>query len=378
MRVLIVIGTRPEAIKMAPVVRAFEEWNACQTRVLVTGQHRELLDAPLALFGVRKDFDLAVMRPGQDLTDVTAAVLNGMRDVFTEWRPDWVLTQGDTTSTFAASLAAFYARVRVGHVEAGLRTGDLDAPWPEELNRRLTAVAASLHFAPTPRAREALLREGVNPGAVHVTGNTVIDALRSVVERLKSDEALRAQAEAALPPLNPARRLILVTGHRRESFGPGLEALCRALRRLAARGDVEIVYPVHPNPNVREPVERALGSCEGVHLLPPLDYLPFVFLMNRAHLIVTDSGGVQEEAPALGKPVLVTRDTTERPEGIEAGTAELVGTDEVRIVERAERLLDDPAAWNAMARAHNPYGDGAAARRIRDILRQTAEKETES
>ena len=363
-RILVVFGARPEAIKLAPVVKALRQAGTFEVRVCVTAQHRQMLDQVLALFAITPDVDLDVMQPGQDLTDLTARVLVGMRGVLRDWRPDLLLVQGDTTTTFAASLAAHYEKIAVGHVEAGLRTGNLYAPWPEEMNRRLTTVLAALHFPPTPWARDNLLREGVAADLVQVTGNTVIDALLEVVARLETDDALRAGLERQFEFLNPARRLVLVTGHRRESFGPGFERICQALRVLGERGDVEMVYPVHLNPNVQEPVRRILGACPSIHLIEPLDYLPFVYLMSRAYLIVTDSGGVQEEAPSLGKPVLVMRETTERPEAVEAGTAKLVGTDCGRIVREAARLLDDAAAYRAMAQAHNPYGDGKAAERI--------------
>ena len=363
-RILVVFGTRPEAIKLAPVVKALRGAGMFEVRVCVTAQHRQMLDQVLALFAITPDVDLDVMQPGQDLTDLTARVLVGMRGVLRDWRPDLLLVQGDTTTTFAASLAAHYEKIAVGHVEAGLRTGNLYAPWPEEMNRRLTTVLAALHFAPTPWARDNLLREGVAAEVVHVTGNTVIDALLEVVARLASDPALRTGLERQFGFLQPRRKLVLVTGHRRESFGPGFERICQALRLLGERDDVEIVYPVHLNPNVQEPVRRVLGACPRIHLIEPLEYLPFVYLMSRAWLIVTDSGGIQEEAPSLGKPVLVMRETTERPEAVAAGTAKLVGTDREQIVREAARLLEDATAYRAMAQAHNPYGDGKAAERI--------------
>jgi UDP-N-acetylglucosamine 2-epimerase (non-hydrolysing) len=364
LRVLTVFGTRPEAIKMAPVVQAMVESPRLESTVCVTAQHRAMLDQVLDLFGIEPDFDLDVMRPEQDLTDVTVAVLTGLREVLRDVRPDRVLVHGDTTTTLAASLAAFYARVPAGHVEAGLRTGDPQSPWPEETNRRLAGGLADLHFAPTPRAARNLEGEGVDASRIHVTGNTVIDALLDAVARLDADPARAAEVDRRLPTLDPGRRLVLVTAHRRESFGEGLERICRALARLADRDDVEIVFPVHPNPNVRAPVRRLLGATPGVHLIEPLDYLPFVRLMARSHLIITDSGGIQEEAPSLGKPVLVLREVTERPEALEAGTVRLVGTDAGRIEAEAGRLLDDAGAYRAMTRAHNPYGDGRAAHRI--------------
>lgn len=349
---------------MASVIKALSLDGVVQLRVCVTAQHRQMLDQVLEFFAITPDIDLNLMRPEQDLTDLTARMLVGMRGVLRDWRPDLLLVQGDTTTTFAASLAAHYEKIAVGHVEAGLRTGNLYAPWPEEMNRRLTTVLATLHFAPTPWARDNLLREGVAAEVVHVTGNTVIDALLEVVARLEADQVLRARLEQKFRFLQPGLKLVLVTGHRRESFGPGFERICQALRTLSERDDVQIVYPVHLNPNVREPVWRVLGACPRIHLIEPLEYVPFVYLMSRAYLIVTDSGGVQEEAPSLGKPVLVMRETTERLEAVEAGTAKLVGTDCERIVAEAVRLLEDAAAYRAMAQAHNPYGDGHAAERI--------------
>lgn len=366
---MVVFGTRPEAIKMAPVVAALKATPGLETLVTVTAQHRQMLDQVLDLFGIVPDVDLDLMTPGQQLPGLFAAILQGMSEVFARQRPDLVLVHGDTSTTLAAALAAFYARVPVGHVEAGLRTGNLAAPWPEEANRRLTAPLAALHFAPTSAARDNLLREGIDATQVHVTGNTVVDALLSVAERIASEPARADALAAGFDFLDRDRRLVLVTGHRRENFGAGFEQICLALRDLAARGDVQIVYPVHLNPNVQDPVQRLLSGVPGVHLIEPLDYLPFVYLMTRAHLILTDSGGIQEEAPSLGKPVLVLRQTTERPEAVEAGTVRLVGTNRATIVTEASHLLDDPAAHAAMAMAHNPYGDGQAAARIANLVR---------
>lgn len=368
MRILTVFGTRPEAIKMAPVVRRLAGSPGTESLVCVTAQHRQMLDQVLDLFGIQADVDLDVMRDGQGLTYITITVLDRLGDVYRMLRPDRVLVQGDTTTAFAAALAAFYEKIPVGHVEAGLRTGNVHAPWPEEMNRRMTTALADLHFPPTERARQNLLREGVDPARVFVTGNTVIDALLDAVAILDAEPERARALVAALPRIDPRKRLILVTGHRRENFAGGLERIATGLLRLAARGDVELVYPVHLNPHVQHVVEKTLAGHPAIHLIPPLDYLPFVELMRRADLIITDSGGVQEEAPSLGKPVLVTREITERPEAVEAGTVELVGTDADRLVARASRLLDDPAAYEAMSFAHNPYGDGLAATRIVEAL----------
>jgi len=368
--VFVVFGTRPEAIKMAPVIKALSASDRVECRICVTGQHREMLDQVLSLFAVEPDYDLAVMQAGQDLTDVTCSVLAGLRDVLFREASSYVLVHGDTTTTFTAALAAYYQQIPVAHVEAGLRTGNRYSPWPEEMNRRLAGALTSLHFPPTAGARDNLRRENVGEASVEVTGNTVVDALLSVVGRLHDEPALRAEAEAGFDFLATTRRVILVTGHRRESFGQGFRDLCEALRRLADRGDVEVVYPVHLNPNVQQPVNELLGDHPRVHLLSPLDYLPFVALLDRAYLVITDSGGIQEEAPSLGKPVLVTRQTTERPEAIEAGTVRLVGTDVGTVVTEAARLLDDAAWYETMSRAHNPYGDGHAAGRIMARLEQ--------
>lgn len=355
--VLSVFGTRPEAIKMAPVVRALRGVDA---RVCVTAQHRHMLDQMLELFDIRPDYDLDLMRPGQELGELMAAVLAGVRDVLRDLRPDMLVVQGDTTTTFAASLAAFYEGVPVAHVEAGLRTGNLQAPWPEELNRRLTSSIATLHFAPTTGAKENLLKEGIPVERIHVTGNTVVDALQVMIRRLDADKP-------ELPFLEPGRRLVLVTAHRRESFGAGIETICAAIREIACRHpDVQIVFPVHPNPQVREPVQRLLGG-ESVSLIEPLEYLPFVQLMRQAELLITDSGGMQEEATALGKPVLVMRDVTERPEAIAAGAAKLVGTDRERIVAAAEHFLS--RSEKVPPQASTVFGDGHAGERIAAIIR---------
>ena len=364
MKVLIVFGTRPEAIKMAPVVKAFQSDNRFDTRVCVTAQHREMLDQVLDLFEITPDYDLNIMKAGQDLTDVTCAVLTGLREVLKEFQPDRILVHGDTSTTMSASLAAFYQQVKVGHVEAGLRTGDIYSPWPEEANRKIASCVTDLNFAPTETSRQNLLRENVDASSIFVTGNTVIDALQWVSEKIAGDAALNQSLAKAFPFLDKTKRLILVTGHRRENFGQGFEGICAALKELAARTDIEILYPMHLNPNVREPVTKYLDGLANVHLIEPQDYLPFVYLMNRATIILTDSGGIQEEAPSLGKPVLVMRDTTERPEAVEAGTVKLVGTDSRRIINGVLELLDDEQVYQAMSVAHNPYGDGTASRQI--------------
>ncbi|EOC1335651.1 UDP-N-acetylglucosamine 2-epimerase (non-hydrolyzing) [Cronobacter turicensis] len=370
MRVLTVFGTRPEAIKMAPLVHALAQDPAFDTRVCVTAQHRQMLDQVLHLFSIVPDYDLNIMKPGQGLTEITCRILEGLKPILTEFRPDVVLVHGDTTTTIATSLAAFYQRIPVGHVEAGLRTGDLYSPWPEEANRTLTGHLAMYHFAPTELSRQNLLRENIPEARIFVTGNTVIDALIAVRDRVMADESLRLRLETQYPFLDGDKKMILVTGHRRESFGEGFEQICRALADIAAQNrDVQIVYPVHLNPNVTEPVNRILGHVENVVLIEPQEYLPFVWLMNHAWLILTDSGGIQEEAPSLGKPVLVMRETTERPEAVEAGTVRLVGTNTQRIVAEVTRLLHDEAAYQAMSHAHNPYGDGQACERILHALK---------
>jgi len=365
LRVLCVIGTRPEAIKMAPVILALRERaERFRTRVVLTAQHREMSDQVLALFRIRPDHDLNLMKPEQTLFDTTAGLVKGLEGVYRAERPDLVLVQGDTTTTFVGALAAFYLGIRVGHVEAGLRTADKANPFPEEINRRLASHVADFHFAPTETARRALLAEGVSREAIWVTGNTVIDAL------MQTARALPKRALAGVPGLDPARRVVLVTAHRRENWGEPLEQICLALRDLARAflADAQVVFPVHPNPKVRRVATRVLGREPNVLLLPPLEYRPFVALMQRSTLILTDSGGVQEEAPSLGKPVLVMRRKTERPEAVRAGTVRLVGTDRARIVAEAARLLTDARAYRAMARRKNPYGDGKAAGRIVRVL----------
>lgn len=368
-RILTVFGTRPEAIKMAPLVKRLEATHGIDSRVCVTAQHRQMLDQVLELFEIKPHHDLNVMRPGQDLYSITSEVLQATRRVFEAERPDMVLVHGDTTTTFAASLAAFYQRIPVGHVEAGLRTGNLYSPWPEEANRKLTAGLARLHFAPTPAARDNLLRENIAPDRIVVTGNTVIDALLAVQHKLEATPSLGSGFARQFSYLPEGSRVLLVTGHRRENFGDGFERICEALASLARRyEDLQLVYPVHLNPNVREPVQRLLSGIGNVHLIEPLDYLPFVYLMSRATVILTDSGGIQEEAPSLGKPVLVMRDTTERPEAVEAGTVRLVGTCTRSIVDGVSLLLDDRTEYERMSFAHNPYGDGRACERIAQVL----------
>jgi UDP-N-acetylglucosamine 2-epimerase (non-hydrolysing) len=370
-RVLSVFGTRPEAIKMAPVIKELDRHpTVFDSKICVTAQHRQMLDQVLELFQIKPEYDLDIMGRSQSLTDITCKVLQGLDPVLNEFQPDIVLVHGDTTTTFAAALAAYYKKISVGHVEAGLRTGNIYSPWPEELNRHLTSVITSHHFAPTEYSRQNLLNEGVKDSSIFVTGNTVIDALLSVVEKIETNAVLRRDMAVRFDFLHPEKRLILVTGHRRESFGDGFESICRALKSIVeSDNNVEIIYPVHLNPKVLEPVTRILGTVQGIHLVEPQDYLPFVYLMSRCYLIITDSGGVQEEAPSLGKPVLVMRDTTERPEAVEAGTIRLVGTDTRRIVDEVSKLLSSREAYDAMSKFYNPYGDGSAATRIVNSLR---------
>lgn len=370
-KVLSVFGTRPEAIKMAPLVNQLKQDAAFDSRVCVTGQHREMLDQVLKLFDIKPEYDLAIMKPGQDLYDVTTSILLNIKPVLREFQPDIVLVHGDTSTTFAAALACYYEKIAVGHVEAGLRTGNIYSPWPEEANRKLTGALTRWHFAPTQTSADNLLAERVPAEHIVITGNTVIDALLQVVAKIENNSALNQQFATQFPYGQHDRRMILVTGHRRESFGGGFEQICAALSEIAkAYPDCDIVYPVHLNPNVKEPVYRLLSDVSNVHLIPPQDYLPFVYLMNRSYLVLTDSGGIQEEAPSLGKPVLVMRDTTERPEAVAAGTVKLVGTDKAKIVSEVTKLLTDKAYYESMSFAHNPYGDGKACSRILDTLRQ--------
>ena len=359
-----VFGTRPEAIKMAPIVKAFQANRKVDIRVCVTGQHREMLDQVLNLFEIEPEYDLNIMKPGQDLTDVTTAILQGLRPVFAEFKPDRILVHGDTATSFAATLAAYYHRIAVGHVEAGLRTGNIYSPWPEEGMRRLTGGIADQHYTPTISSLKNLIMENIAPETIFVTGNSVIDALIEVSHRIDNNVGMKTELASCFPFLDKSKKLILVTGHRRENHGDGFERICKALAVLAQRDDVQIVYPVHLNPNVQEPVNRNLKGLDNVHLIEPQDYLPFVYLMKQSYLILTDSGGIQEEAPTLGKPVLCMRDTTERPAAVKAGTVRLVGTCDETIVAETVRLLDDELAYQVMSHANNPYGDGKTSQRI--------------
>lgn len=369
-RILLIFGTRPEAIKMAPLALKLQTDSLYfETKVCVTGQHRQMLDQVLELFDLKPDFDLNLMKPGQNLSDITSGVLKGLEMVFETWTPDLILVHGDTATTFAASLAAYYKKIKVGHVEAGLRTGDLYSPWPEEANRRLTGVLANYHFAPTQSSYDNLIKENVNPANIVVTGNTVIDALLQVKQKIEQVPSLVEQFQQQFSFLQREKKLILVTGHRRENFGQGFLNICQALANVAKKyPDIQIVYPVHLNPNVQQPVNALLANIDNVYLIAPQDYLPFVYLMNRSYLILTDSGGIQEEAPSLGKPVLVMRDTTERPEAVEAGTVRLVGTDVNTIEHSVIELLEKPDIYEDMAAAHNPYGDGTACQQIIQFL----------
>lgn len=368
-KVLCVFGTRPEAIKMAPLVNVLKGNSLFETRVCVTGQHRQMLDQVLRLFEIEPDFDLNLMKSRQDLSDITSGVLLGLRDVFSEWAPDLVLVHGDTSTTFAASLAAFYKKISVGHIEAGLRTGNIYSPWPEEANRKLTSVLSNFNFSPTQESKENLIKEGIEPNSIYVTGNTVIDSLLKIREMINSDKELKLGFDNKFKFLDEGEQIILVTGHRRENFGEGFERICKALMRIASDNkNVKVVYPVHLNPNVQEPVRSFLGSVKNIHLIDPQDYLPFVYLMDRSSIILTDSGGIQEEAPSLGKPVLVMRDTTERPEGIKAGTIRLVGTNTETIYTGVSEILGNRELYKKMSAASNPYGDGSASQRINDFL----------
>ncbi|WP_297823824.1 non-hydrolyzing UDP-N-acetylglucosamine 2-epimerase [uncultured Paraglaciecola sp.] len=367
-KILLVFGTRPEAIKMAPLALELMKNPKLEVEICVTAQHREMLDQVLNLFQITPQYDLNLMQAGQDLYDITSRVLLGIKGVIYQAKPDLVLVHGDTTTTFSTALAAFYQKIPVGHVEAGLRTGDIYSPWPEEANRKLTGALADIHFTPTEKSRQNLLAENVPDEKIFVTGNTVIDALLQVVNIIDHDQALKDSMQQRFDFIDSTKKIILVTGHRRESFGGGFERICEALKILAQRDDVQIIYPVHLNPNVKGPVDRILKDVSNIHLIAPLDYLPFVYLMSQSYLILTDSGGVQEEAPSLGKPVLVMRDTTERPEAVAAGTVKLVGTDLQKIVDETNQLLNDTQAYKDMSFAHNPYGDGKTCSRITNIL----------
>lgn len=369
-KILLVFGTRPEAIKMAPLAHALKADATFDAKVCVTAQHREMLDQVLELFGIVPDYDLDLMKAGQSLNDVTSGVLLGLKPVLQEFKPDIVLVHGDTATTFAASLAAYYEQIPVGHIEAGLRTGNIYSPWPEEANRKMTGALTQFHFAPTDLSKQNLLDEGYSEDSIYVTGNTVIDALLTMKKKIEKDVSLQSSLAEQFPFLDDAKRLILVTGHRRESFGGGFERICEALALTAKKHpNVQIVYPMHMNPNVREPVNRILNNTDNVFLIEPQQYLPFIYLMNRAYIMLTDSGGIQEEAPSLGKPVLVMRDTTERPEAVSAGTVKLVGTDVKAITSSLSELLDNEESYQSMSFAHNPYGDGKACQRILDVLR---------
>jgi UDP-N-acetylglucosamine 2-epimerase (non-hydrolysing) len=385
-RVMLVFGTRPEAIKVAPLVKEFQkQTDRFETIVCVTGQHREMLDQVLHLFDIKPDYDLNIMKQGQDLYDVTARVLTGLRDVYSESKPDVVFVHGDTTTSMAAALAAFYQQIPVAHIEAGLRTHNIYSPWPEEMNRQITSRISVYNLAPTALSKENLLKEGVDESTITITGNTVIDALYLVLDKIKSDKSLQSEIKATLinsglpgemvedftSPLPNKRKLVLITGHRRENFGDGFINMCNAIKTLTEKyPEVDFVYPMHLNPNVRKPIKEIFGESviNNIHFIEPLEYLPFVYLMSQSTLVLTDSGGIQEEAPGLGKPVLVMRDTTERPEAVEAGTVKLVGTNYDLIVSETSRLLDDEEYYNTMSQANNPYGDGQACERIIEFI----------
>ena len=367
-KILFVFGTRPEAIKMAPVIKAFKDEKIFDTKVCVTAQHRQMLDQVLDIFDIKPDYDLNIMERGQDLFDITANVLSGMKNVLSEYSPDLVLVHGDTSTTSATAIAAFYQKIKVGHVEAGLRTGNIYSPWPEEVNRQISGVIANYHFAPTTTSLENLLKENKNKENIIVTGNTVIDALFLVLDKIEKDEKLKNKILKSISDqykFNNDRKIILVTGHRRENFGEGFTNICKALKKIAdSNHDVDIVYPVHLNPNVQKPVKNILSNSKNIYLIDPLSYENFIYLMSKSYFIITDSGGVQEEAPSLGKPVLVLRNTTERPEAVEAGTVKLVGTNFEAIVNESQKFLDDEKEYKKMSKAHNPYGDGSASKRI--------------
>jgi UDP-N-acetylglucosamine 2-epimerase (non-hydrolysing) len=374
MKILVVFGTRPEAIKMCSLVHVLKEESSFDVKVCVTAQHREMLDQVMEVFEISPDYDLNLMKPGQSLEQITSSVLIGMKEVFTEFLPDLVLVHGDTTTTFSTSLACYYNKICLGHVEAGLRTGNLFSPWPEEANRKLTGVIANFHFCPTETSQSNLLAEGVPKDNIFITGNTVIDSLLWVSDKLEKNDNFKTNFLKDFEFLDNKKRTILVTGHRRESFGEGFENICSGLLKIVnIFSDTQIVYPVHLNPNVQEPVNRILGNHSRIHLIEPLDYLPFVYAMKKSFLIITDSGGVQEEAPSLGKPVLVMRDTTERPEAVDAGTVKLVGSNPEKIFQEASRLLNEESEYIKMSYAHNPYGDGKACERIKFEIKKFTE-----
>jgi UDP-N-acetylglucosamine 2-epimerase (non-hydrolysing) len=371
-KILLIFGTRPEAIKMAPVAHELKKDNFFDTKICVTAQHREMLDQVLNLFNIQPDFDLDIMKPGQSLYEVTSSILSGLKNVLEEFKPDIVLVHGDTATTFAASLAAYYQHISVGHVEAGLRTGNIYSPWPEEVNRKLTGVISQYHFAPTLSASKNLSNEGIDKESIYITGNTVIDALLSVTKKLKKNQLLLKKLDKKFSYLSFSKKLILVTGHRRESFGDGFKNICKALTEIAKNNkNIQILYPVHLNPNVQKPVNQYLSSYENIFLIEPQEYLPFCYLMNRSDFILTDSGGIQEEAPSLGKPVLVLRNTTERPEAVEAGTVKLVGTSASSIINNVNMLIENSSIYEKMSTSINPYGDGNAAKKIVKFLKNT-------
>ncbi|MCH7296578.1 non-hydrolyzing UDP-N-acetylglucosamine 2-epimerase [Acinetobacter higginsii] len=371
-KILLVFGTRPEAIKMAPLFHELASSDFFETKICVTGQHRDMLDQVLTLFRIQPDFDLDIMQKGQDLTDVTSRILIGLKELFRSYQPDLVLVHGDTATTFATALACYFHKVQVGHIEAGLRTHNLYAPWPEEGNRHLTGVISNYHFAPTKKAKENLLEENVPENSIFITGNTVIDALYYVMKRIEEDNELRESLKEKFNYIDWTKKIVLVTGHRRENFGQGFKNICHAISDLSEQyPNVQFIYPMHMNPNVREPVTYYLSNKKNVFLIEPLDYLPFIYLMNKSHLILTDSGGIQEEAPSLGKPVLVMRDTTERPEAVDAGTVKLVGTHFQTIILAVQQLLDDTFVYQQMSRAANPYGDGLASQRIVKFIQES-------
>lgn len=375
LKALLVFGTRPEAIKMAPLVKVLENEPTIESKICVTAQHREMLDQVLDMFDITPDYDLNLMKPGQDLYDITANVLLGMKSVFEEFKPDVVLVHGDTTTTCSASLAAFYQKIKVGHVEAGLRTGAIYSPWPEEANRQITGVLANYHFTPTITSQDNLVKENKDLKNIIVTGNTVIDALFLVLDKIENNQELENKIIDSINSqykLQDNKKIILLTGHRRENFGDGFINICEALKTIAINNpDIDIVYPVHLNPNVQKPVKEILSNTPNVYLIDPLQYESFIYMMNKSYFIITDSGGVQEEAPSLGKPVLVMRDTTERPEAVEAGTVKLVGTNKGAIIKEAQKLIDDENEYNKMSKAHNPYGDGRACKRIVKFIKDT-------